>query len=162
MKDKQRERADVSRRHFLGLGIGVIAASVIASLGWSGTRYALTPALAKKSSSTAVNLGSVDSFTVNEPQDASYDATVVDGWYVQSEKKAAWVVKKSADKFDVFDPHCTHLGCAYHWDKDSKSFKCPCHGGVFDINGNVLAGPPPRPLIKLNYRIQDGQLFITE
>lgn len=161
MKDKRREQAEISRRQFLGLGIGAIVAGVVAALGWSGARYALTPALAKKESTTSVSLGPVDSFTVNEPQNAVFEATVVDGWYVQTERKAAWVVKKSATDFNVFDPHCTHLACAYRWVKESHRFLCPCHDGVFDIDGKVLSGPPPRPLDKLGYKIQDGQLFIT-
>lgn len=41
---------------------------------------------------------------------------------------------------------CTHLGCKVYWEPENNRFFCPCHGGVFDINGNVVSGPPPRPL----------------
>lgn len=42
---------------------------------------------------------------------------------------------------------CTHLSCAVLYQADKQRFYCPCHDGVFDAyTGEVLAGPPPRPL----------------
>ena len=45
----------------------------------------------------------------------------------------------------AFNPACTHLGCAYHWDESPNNFVCPCHASVFSIDGKVLVGPAPRP-----------------
>lgn len=54
---------------------------------------------------------------------------------------------------------CTHLGCAVS--RAAKGFECPCHGSKFGENGNVLAGPAPRPLAWLEVgRTADGQLVI--
>lgn len=41
---------------------------------------------------------------------------------------------------------CTHWGCTVWWDEGANRYKCPCHHGEYDANGNVLVGPPPRPL----------------
>jgi len=41
---------------------------------------------------------------------------------------------------------CTHLGCKVYWEPDNVRFFCPCHNGVFDVNGGVVSGPPPRQL----------------
>jgi nitrite reductase/ring-hydroxylating ferredoxin subunit len=41
---------------------------------------------------------------------------------------------------------CTHLGCEVAWDERDRRYHCPCHEGVFDETGRVVAGPPPRPL----------------
>jgi cytochrome b6-f complex iron-sulfur subunit len=41
---------------------------------------------------------------------------------------------------------CTHLGCAVPWVEKEMKFACPCHGSAFDITGNVIAAPAPRPL----------------
>lgn len=46
---------------------------------------------------------------------------------------------------------CTHLGCKVYWEPENVRFFCPCHDGVFDVNGNVVSGPPPRPLD--NYQV---------
>jgi len=55
-----------------------------------------------------------------------------------------WILNKDGKNFVVFDPRCTHLNCPYYWDKQANRFHCPCHDGRFDIDGNVIGGPPPR------------------
>ncbi|MGG7607359.1 FAD-dependent oxidoreductase [Massilia sp. BKSP1R2A-1] len=49
---------------------------------------------------------------------------------------------------------CTHLGCAVHWNSAERSWDCPCHASRFDIEGNVLHGPAPEPLEKVE--LQEG------
>ncbi len=39
---------------------------------------------------------------------------------------------------------CTHLGCIVH--REDDKFICPCHGSVFNNNGEVLSGPAPTDL----------------
>jgi Rieske Fe-S protein len=41
-----------------------------------------------------------------------------------------------------------------------EEFFCPCHNGVFDKDGNVVSGPPPRPLDRFEVKVEDDQLFI--
>jgi cytochrome b6-f complex iron-sulfur subunit len=41
---------------------------------------------------------------------------------------------------------CTHLGCITRYVSDEKVIACPCHGSRFDLEGNVVHGPAPRPL----------------
>lgn len=45
--------------------------------------------------------------------------------------------------YQIFNATCTHLGCLVKWDPQSKRFLCPCHGGIYNENGEVLSGPPP-------------------
>ncbi len=60
----------------------------------------------------------------------------------------------------AFSPVCTHLGCFVNWDANKKAFLCPCHGGKFDINGQVTGGPPPAPLMKLPLKIEQGKVYV--
>jgi len=41
---------------------------------------------------------------------------------------------------------CTHLGCTVPWLDKEKRFACPCHASAFDIKGEVINPPAPRPL----------------
>jgi len=53
---------------------------------------------------------------------------------------------------------CTHLGCSVNWDAQGERFRCPCHGGVYDPQGKVLEGPPPRPLTRLEVKIDEDEV----
>jgi len=55
----------------------------------------------------------------------------------------------------------THLGCRVWWHPDQEHYISPCHDGHFDKMGNVVSGPPPRPLDEYVTRIENGNLFVT-
>jgi Rieske Fe-S protein len=55
---------------------------------------------------------------------------------------------------------CTHLACAVLWRSEDGHLECPCHDGVFDpATGEVLAGPPPRPLPAVRLREDAGGIW---
>lgn len=82
------------------------------------------------------------------------------GWQSRITEEIVWVRKKNDGSFIVFDTHCTHLGCAVSWESSDRKFHCPCHGGVFNADGNRVAGPPPRPLQRYETKLADGNLLI--
>jgi Rieske Fe-S protein len=46
---------------------------------------------------------------------------------------------------------CTHLACGVLWEEREEALVCPCHDGRFSaVTGEVLAGPPPRPLPRID------------
>jgi len=55
---------------------------------------------------------------------------------------------------------CTHLGCFVNWDRNRSEFICPCHGGRYNLLGEVVGGPPPAPLRRLPLEIRDGKAFV--
>ncbi len=57
----------------------------------------------------------------------------------------AIAIRLPSGRLVAYSTVCTHLGCAVLWHKGG--LECPCHNGSFDpASGDVLAGPPPRPL----------------
>jgi nitrite reductase/ring-hydroxylating ferredoxin subunit len=70
---------------------------------------------------------------------------------------SAWLVLREADELVAFDPRCTHARCAYELTDDAR-FTCLCHDAFFDLDGNVLSGPPPRPLDEFRVRVVDGKV----
>lgn len=55
---------------------------------------------------------------------------------------------------------CMHLGCPVQFVPAAERFICPCHGGVYDIEGKVNGGPPVRPLDRYYTRIRAGRVEI--
>ncbi len=75
-------------------------------------------------------------------------------------KTAAYVRRIEGEKFQIFSPHCTHLGCPVSWFQESGLYMCPCHGGVYYEDGAHASGPPPRGLYEFKYRIDQGRLMV--
>lgn len=57
---------------------------------------------------------------------------------------------------------CTHLGCTVQWREGKQEFFCPCHDGLFDRDGGVIAGPPPMPLEALPVKVTGNEIVIGE
>jgi cytochrome b6-f complex iron-sulfur subunit len=55
---------------------------------------------------------------------------------------------------------CTHLHCIVNWNEVTKRFECPCHGAKFNKEGEVLEGPPPRPLDLHKLQVTAGNVVI--
>ena len=61
----------------------------------------------------------------------------------------------------AFSAVCTHLGCIVKSEPtDHHALYCACHGGMFDRQGEVVGGPPPRPLPRYPVEVRDGQVFV--
>lgn len=122
--------------------------------------YLADPFLRRGSRGDWIQIGRVDDLPLQVPQRLEVTHREIVGWVTEEGQVTAWVVR-FPDKLYVFDPHCTHLGCAYHWHEESKQFFCPCHAGVFDIQGRVISGPPPRPLDLYEYEVRQGSVYVV-
>ncbi len=50
--------------------------------------------------------------------------------------------RKTEREFQAFNSTCPHLGCKIHWEEEEQRYFCPCHRGVFDVDGQAVSGPP--------------------
>ena len=69
-------------------------------------------------------------------------------------------IVNTGKKLLVFSSVCTHLGCLINWQRTENRFMCPSHGGQYDNQGNVVAGPPPAPLNRLPLKIERQKVYI--
>jgi menaquinol-cytochrome c reductase iron-sulfur subunit len=64
------------------------------------------------------------------------------------------------NRFIAVTSRCSHVGCPVNYVDAARSFVCPCHGGVYDIRGRRVGGPPPRPLDRFFTRVHAGQVEV--
>jgi cytochrome b6-f complex iron-sulfur subunit len=57
---------------------------------------------------------------------------------------------------------CTHAGCNVGWNPANDGFACPCHGGRYDRNDDVLKGPPRKPLQRLTVTLDNGIVIVSD
>jgi menaquinol-cytochrome c reductase iron-sulfur subunit len=63
-------------------------------------------------------------------------------------------------RYIALSSRCAHLGCPVRWVDAAERFICPCHGGVYDLLGVPVGGPPVRPLDRFYTRVIDGNVQV--
>ena len=96
-------------------------------------------------------------FTVDLSAPANADLGTVGG----SVTSNGVIIVRTSSGYNALSPTCTHQGCTVNYNQASTKFICPCHNGVFDINGNVVSGPPPSALAKFTVTQSGNVLTIT-
>ncbi len=78
-------------------------------------------------------------------------------------KKRIGVSRQNGELLFV-ENKCTHLGCPLHYNKDSQTWDCRCHGSSYKPNGEFIFAPTNKNLERLNLKelIWDKHLNITK
>ena len=71
-----------------------------------------------------------------------------------------YLVRLRDGGFLALSRRCTHLGCTVPWIETEKKFACPCHASSFDVTGEVLRAPAPRPLDLYRVAIEGGMVKV--
>jgi Rieske Fe-S protein len=151
--------ASPGRRQMLAAFVTAVAAGIGASLAAVLGAFALKPSRAA-ASERWVRAGAVEDLTVNVPVPRVVSVPRVDGWYRERARQTVFLLWDGERKVTAFSATCSHLGCQVAWNAEAKQFKCPCHGGVYDINGRVVSGPPPKGLTALSAELHGGDVVV--
>ncbi len=142
---------------FVNTAIALLGGSLTALLG----AFAARPPRAS-AQDRWIRAGTTAGLTPGVPAPRVLSVPRVDGWYRERARETVFLVWDGEHAVRAISATCTHLGCQVRWTADEKTFRCPCHGGVFDASGQVLEGPPPRPLTTIDARIDgaDGSVLV--
>ena len=146
------------RRRFLAAAVNSIQALIGGTLAVLLGGAVVGPSFLRRRQ-TWLKAGSLDALTDDEPLPVTLRVSRQDGFTQTVERQVVFLVK-SGERVTALSSTCTHLGCRVSWDSEAKQLKCPCHGGVYDRTGAVIAGPPPAPLAPLTTRVDGDQVFI--
>jgi menaquinol-cytochrome c reductase iron-sulfur subunit len=151
---------DVSRRRFLTRATAAIGALLTAGFGLPAVAYFVSPAKKQEAETDWLPLGSTSKVEIGTPTLFKTTIDRTTGWITESEEVSFYVLTENARTYVALSNVCTHLGCRIRWVDNQDEFFCPCHGGVFSKEGDVLDGPPPRPLDHFEVREVDGALEV--
>jgi menaquinol-cytochrome c reductase iron-sulfur subunit len=155
-----REPNELSRRNFMQTAIWGIGGLIGIVFGASAVAYIVGPSLKKQQTETWVALGPTSKVELGVPTLFTFTVQTQTGWIENTDEVSVYVLSTDARTYIAMSNICTHLGCRVRWITDQDQFFCPCHNGVFDISGNVVAGPPPRPLDQYEVKVENDQLYI--
>lgn len=158
-REPVRKRPDsMNRRTALAVIFGGVVAFAAAAFGL--VAGFLSNALGRTSSRPWIRIGAAEDLSVESFQD----------YVLRMEHQHAWIQERTPLLVYIKDLYpkdpiallstCSHLGCSVKWDGGTERFRCPCHGGVYDAEGTNIEGPPPRPLTRLDVKIEDDVCFV--
>jgi Rieske Fe-S protein len=136
------------RRHFVNalLSSGIVATA--ASIIYPILKFVIPPETAESAvmSATAGRLEDVQPNT---------------GKIFKFGDDPAIVVRTAEGELRAFSARCTHLNCTVQYTPDERQITCACHGGVFDLNGKNVAGPPPKPLVAYSVNVRGDEIVVS-
>lgn len=143
-----REPLRVTRRsvadYLLGAGLAALAGTVLYPI----LRYLIPPPVKE------VAAGSIVAAKVGELQANSAKIFLLAG-------KPAILIHTPQGNYKAFSAICTHLACTVQYRPDLGHIWSACHDGHFDLNGQVLSGPPPRPLPEYGVTVKGDDIVVT-
>lgn len=146
----QNERGDhePGRRDFLTRAIGILSATVAGFILYPVAKYLKQPQAA------GGNVKSVVAATVEEMPAGSSKI-------FRFGNNTAILVNDQDGNLNAFDAVCTHLDCTVQYVTGEKHLLCACHNGKYDLNGQVISGPPPRPLEKYEVTLNGSDIIVS-
>lgn len=123
----------MKRRSAIDLFLGGSLVATIAAFVYPVVRYLLPPRRPSVSQDTVV-AAKTGELAPNSAKVFRFGAA------------PAILVNTPEGKLVALTAVCTHLACTVRFEAETETLFCPCHNGRFDLGGNVLSGPPPRPL----------------
>ncbi len=137
---------EISRRSFLKLGWGALLGFFASGAG--ATLRFIFPNVLYEPPQT---------FKAGFPEE--YPLGVSTRW---AKEQRVWVVRTDDGIYALW-ARCTHLGCTPNWFQAENRFRCPCHGSNYTTNGDVIAGPAPKPLYRCGIRLlASGEILIDK
>lgn len=152
----------VDRRVLLKRVVQGMGGLVTVAVGLPVLATGLSPALRRRRGSDWQPVGRLDEFAVGQVRRATVPMPEPGEreWAEQPIAQAVYVSRPGDDRVIVFSRSCTDLSCPVTFDEGSGWFFCPCHGGIFDNEGEPRAGPPNRPLYRYASRVREGVIEI--
>jgi cytochrome b6-f complex iron-sulfur subunit len=174
-------RRGLSRRQVLRRAVGGVL-GLFAAEATAGSLAMFYPNLAGQFGSP-IDVGPKSQFKASAPHDAQIDSQGI--FYVASAKAyimhltsntdfllngntlsnqldaESWVKDSDGTYWVALYQKCVHLGCKVPFRDDCHSFKCPCHGSHYNVDGEYLDGPAPRSLDRFDITFQGADLVVN-
>lgn len=76
--------------------------------------------------------------------------------------KPGILIRTATGELKAFSATCTHLDCIVQYRSDQKLIWCACHNGQYNLSGQNIAGPPPRPLEEYTVNVRGDDIVVSK
>ncbi len=154
------DEPQLKREGFLKVAILGIGGFIGLSLGIPAVGYIISPAQIDNQAQVWIRVGSTSKVEVGTPTLFKIKTKQTTGWISTEEELSFYVLTEDGRNYIVMSNICTHLGCRVRWIAEKDQFFCPCHNGVFNKTGDVVSGPPPKPLNRFKVKVENDQIYV--
>jgi cytochrome b6-f complex iron-sulfur subunit len=152
---KEAEMADAlahepTRRGLINWVLGGSAVAFLASVLFPIARYLVPP-----------NVGESTAASVTLPMKPD-DLKPNTGQIFKFGSRPGILVRTASGELRAFSAVCTHLNCTVQYRADVSHIWCACHNGHYDLNGQNISGPPPRPLETFVVNVRGAQIVVSK
>jgi len=137
-----------SRRTFLDYLLGTSAVATLCAIVYPIFRFMQPPQIVESAENSVV------AAKVNELPNNS-------GKIFKFGNKPGIVVRTGTGEFKAFSAVCTHLECIVQYRPETKQIWCACHNGQYNLSGQNIGGPPPRPLEEFQVNTRGDDVVVT-
>ncbi len=137
-----------SGRRWVNLILGAGVLGTIVSFIYPAIRYVIPPPVGE-STNLSVVAAKVGELKENAAKVFKFGST------------PAILIRTADGNYRAFTAVCTHLGCTVQYRSDLHEIWCPCHNGMYDLQGRNISGPPPRPLAQYQVHIQGEDIVVV-
>ncbi len=138
----------LTRRGFVRIGLGLFAGAYAAAVGYPVYRYANAQS-GESAPVSKVALPDADALPAGSALMFMFGGV------------PATLIHHDDGTWACFEAKCTHRGCEVRFEPENRRIFCGCHEGVYDMRtGEVVSGPPPRPLKSLSVEVRDGEVVV--
>jgi cytochrome b6-f complex iron-sulfur subunit len=138
-----------TRRGFLEWFLATSIGALIVAVFYPVARYLIPPQVVESAASTVTLPIAPSAVPPNSGQIFRFGT------------KPGILIRTPGGDLRAFSAVCTHLGCTVQYRPDLSEIWCPCHNGHYDLNGNVVSGPPPTPLPRYDVNVQGNQIIVS-
>jgi Rieske Fe-S protein len=127
--------AGESRRSFLNWFFGTSVGALLATVLYPVVRFVSPPEVPEASTNQ------VEAGPTNDPELLEKGFKII-----RFGAEPVILIRLSDADFRAFAGTCTHLDCIVEYHRDKQRIWCNCHNGEYNLQGQRVAGPPPKPL----------------
>lgn len=137
------------RRRFLNYLLGTSVGATLVAIFYPIVKFMIPPQITEATQNSVV-AGKLNELAVNS------------GKIFKFGNKPGILVRTPAGELKAFSAVCTHLDCIVQYQAEKKGIWCACHNGQYNLNGQNVGGPPPRPLEEYVVNVRGDDVIVSK
>lgn len=149
MAQAQSQPASRKRREFLDYLLGTSVVATLVAIAYPIIKFLIPPAVTESTQNSVV-AAKVSDLEANS------------GKIFKFGTKPGILIRTPSGELKAFSATCTHLDCIVQYRPDMKMVWCACHNGQYNLSGQNVGGPPPRPLEEFVVNTRGDEIVVSK